>query len=605
MPVEASDPLIILAPPRCFTTLVCAMLGQHPQLYGLPETHLFTCDTVHEWWATYTGTNRVDGLLRAIAELIFGEQTEATIEQARCWLQQRSTWKTSEVLRVLAAPVCPRLLVEKTPQVTERVESMERVLRDFPRTRFIHLLRHPLGHVRSRLERRVNQFKKLKQPTDLVTVAERFGGDPQMLWYRCHTNILTFLATVPLEQQRRVRGEDLLADPDRHLREIAEWLGLRSDPVAIDAMKHPERSPFACFGPRNARKGGDEKFLRQPALRPHKAMVQSLEGPLPWRKDGAGFAPKVRELAQRFGYMKVKFSCVVDQHPKFAQQALIWASSLLTYGGQEADSLLIHTVDECDPKYQRIFDSWGIETRIIQRFDPRHPYSNKLTQLDSEPLHAADYVVLCDCDLAFCASITSYLTGNSIRACIAALPGLSFGQWKRLFRTAQLGVPPARVKTAFKGAETLPTYCNGGLLILPQAIFQRLREVWPKWNRWLLERLELIKPIFTDQISFAMSCVELGLTIDYLPIELNFHTGVDNPQRLFRATGSMDVHPIVLHYHHHVDEGGFLLPNPIVSVNRQIKKINDLVRLIRETDFDKSSLIQWRQMIHVEGYSEG
>jgi hypothetical protein len=133
-------------------------------------------------------------------------------------------------------------------------------------------------------------------------VAEQFGSDPQTLWYRCNLNILTFLATVSAEQQRRVCGEDLLADPDRHLREIAEWLGVRSDAVAIDEMKHPERSPFACFGPRNARKGADEKFFRQPTLRPGKVLIQSLEGPLPWRNDGVGFAPKVRELAQRFGY---------------------------------------------------------------------------------------------------------------------------------------------------------------------------------------------------------------------------------------------------------------------------------------------------------------
>jgi hypothetical protein len=282
--------------------------------------------------------------------------------------------------------------------------------------------------------------------------------------------------------------------------------------------------------------------------------------------------------------MKVKFSCVVDQHPKFARQALIWASSLLTYGGQEADALLIHTVDGCDAKYKRIFDTWGIETLVVQRFDPRHPHSNKLTQLESEPLRAADYVVLCDCDLAFCASIASYITGNAIRACIAALPGLSSRQWEHLFQVAQVGVPPARMKTALKDAETLPTYCNGGLLIIPQAIFQDLREVWPRWNRWLLDRPKLIKPFFTDQISFTLSCAELGLTINHLPLELNFHTGMGSTRRLFRATGGINVYPIVLHYHHHVNASGLLLPNNIVSVNRQIVKINKLIRLtVRQT----------------------
>ena len=100
----------------------------------------------------------------------------------------------------------------------------------------------------------------------------------------------------------RVRGEDLLSDPKRHLREIAMWLKLRSDSEAIDAMMHPERSPFAGFGPPTARRGGDEKFFRSPAIRPIVRGPESLDKPLPWREDHAAFAPEVQLLARRFGY---------------------------------------------------------------------------------------------------------------------------------------------------------------------------------------------------------------------------------------------------------------------------------------------------------------
>jgi len=100
----------------------------------------------------------------------------------------------------------------------------------------------------------------------------------------------------------RVHGEALFADPDRQLREITLWLNLRSDSEAIEAMKHPERSPFARFGPSNALMGGDENFFRQPSFRPFEQTPQSLDAPLPWRRDGARLAFKVRELAQQFGY---------------------------------------------------------------------------------------------------------------------------------------------------------------------------------------------------------------------------------------------------------------------------------------------------------------
>jgi hypothetical protein len=38
-------PLFILAPPRSFTSVICGMIGQHPQMYGLPEVNLFAGET--------------------------------------------------------------------------------------------------------------------------------------------------------------------------------------------------------------------------------------------------------------------------------------------------------------------------------------------------------------------------------------------------------------------------------------------------------------------------------------------------------------------------------------------------------------------------------
>jgi hypothetical protein len=99
-----------------------------------------------------------------------------------------------------------------------------------------------------------------------------------------------------------MRGEDLLIDRDQGLKQIAEWLGLRTDAKAIDEMMHPERSPFACYGPPGANFGNDRSFLKEPALRPERAERHTLEGPLSWRKDGQGFLPDVKELAVQFGY---------------------------------------------------------------------------------------------------------------------------------------------------------------------------------------------------------------------------------------------------------------------------------------------------------------
>src|SRR5271166_1338402 len=285
--------------------------------------------------------------------------------------------------------------------------------------------------------------------------------------------------------------------------------------------------------------------------------------------------------------MTVKYSCVMDQHPRFAQQALVWASSLLVYGGQAPDSLVIHAVGECASECRRVFDNWGIDIRIVQRFDERHAHSNKLTQLESTALHSADYVVLYDCDTAFCVDISPWIRGDCVRARIASWHGLPPARWQKVFQRAGLKLPAARVKPLRRGEETLPSYCSG-CYIIPQPVFQKLREAWPRWDRWLLDRPGLIQPfgVFADQISFAMSCEELGLSVDYFPVELNLDT-THLPRGMHRKT---EVHPLVLHYHR-LDAKGFLRLTQVPSIDREIRKINDLIRVAKRVNFNKPSLL--------------
>ena len=293
--------VIILAPPRSFTTVISAMLGQHPQLYGLPETHFFTCDSIDEWASIYRGTDRMNDGLRAIAQLIFGEQTKPAVWLARQWLQARTYFTTADVLRLLAQRVSPKILVEKPPRAAQLLEAMQRMLRDFPQARFLHLARHPHDQVKSRLERRLS-LQGDGGPKTLQEAAQVLGGDPAHLWFATHEVILRFLQDVPPRQQFFIRSEDILSAPEGHLREMARWLGIRDDEEAIEAMKHPKRSAFAGKGPPNAWRGSDEKSLRDPALRSNLRWPPALDAPLPWRSDGTVLSEEIRRLASSFGY---------------------------------------------------------------------------------------------------------------------------------------------------------------------------------------------------------------------------------------------------------------------------------------------------------------
>jgi hypothetical protein len=302
-----ADPIFLLAPPRSYTSLVNAMLGQHPQAFGLPELCLFNVDTLVDLWRgsdteiPENGPLVRHGLLRAIAEIYCGEQRTGTINMALHWVSAREHWSTERVFQEIVSKLHPLVAVEKSPSYTMSVKRMQAMRRAFPNARFVHLVRHPVGQCKSLMAINDGAFSLKVEGFEL---GEDYALlEPQIAWHDINLNILDFLDEVPAEQQIRLRGEDVMVDPRRYLAEIARWAGLRDDDEAVDAMMHPERSPFACFGPIGALFGNDPNFLAGPTFRPHKPKLPSLSSPVPWRDDGKGLYPEVVGLAREFGYV--------------------------------------------------------------------------------------------------------------------------------------------------------------------------------------------------------------------------------------------------------------------------------------------------------------
>jgi hypothetical protein len=312
------DPVIVMALPRSFGALTGAMLGQHPQMYGLPETHLFGCETMAEWCDRSSNEtfNMADGLVRVVAQLYFGAQDETAVAQSKAWLRRRRDFTTGFLLETLAERVSPRILVDKSPSIVYSIASMQRALSMFPLGKFIHLVQHPRGFAESVMKSIRDAAENGPVPPWMLNLASFSAAppiegdpaplyedlDPQRGWYALNMNICTFLESVAESQKLVVRWEDLMGDPSQELRRIADWVGVRSDAEAIEEMYHPERSPYACLGPPSARYGSDYGFLAQPTFAPALTDAQSLDGALGWRRDGTEFTTAVKELARRFGY---------------------------------------------------------------------------------------------------------------------------------------------------------------------------------------------------------------------------------------------------------------------------------------------------------------
>ncbi len=288
-------PLFVVAPPRSYTSVIGGMLGQHPQAYGLPEVNLSHGETLGDMWDTISlGVNyATSGLLRLLAQLHDGAQTEEAVIRARQWVMRRAHWSGAQVFAHIQEAAGPdRMLVEKSPRNVMQETSLRRLHRIFPRAHFLHLTRHPKT-----------------QGASVIELLRSYGDDnptvnPERGWLRAQANILAFAADLPPGQYMRIKGETLLRDPRLYLGQICEWLGIDDSPAAIEAMLHPETSVYAGLGPPSAPFGNDPNFLLTPTLdfdRLARISEPPLMGPTSWKPD-APLSPPVVRLARRFGY---------------------------------------------------------------------------------------------------------------------------------------------------------------------------------------------------------------------------------------------------------------------------------------------------------------
>jgi hypothetical protein len=272
------EAVFVLGPHRSFTSVLTTCLGQHPQLYGLPETNLFMSETMWDWWRRQDAGRALGahGLLRAVAETVYGEQSARTVPLALRWIRHRLTRTPPELMGEIGMAVRPRRLVEKSPMTSARPERLRGLRAAFPRAAFVHVVRAPVNQAQSMLV----FLAEFGVPRQRIARWLAAGGDPYDWWYLHNTNIRSFLDTVPARRRLRMRGEDVLQDPARGLAAIADHLGLDADAAAIEPMLHPERSPFARFGPPGAELGNDVHFLRNPRLRtPSTTAPASIAAP--------------------------------------------------------------------------------------------------------------------------------------------------------------------------------------------------------------------------------------------------------------------------------------------------------------------------------------
>ncbi len=230
-PVVKNPPAIfILAPPRSGTTLLRVLLGGHPRLFAPPELELLSFNTLAERKLAFSGAFSfwLEGSLRAIMEIKGCSAEEAASIMRE--LEERDL-STKEFYRLMQEWIGDRTLVDKTPSYALHTSILKRAEADFENARYIHLLRHPRGMIRSFEEAKLDQiFFRYAHPFSRRELAE-------MIWTVSQQNIVEFLQDVPIDRQHQLKFEDLVSRPNETLEQLCNFLGVELHPDMLQPYK--------------------------------------------------------------------------------------------------------------------------------------------------------------------------------------------------------------------------------------------------------------------------------------------------------------------------------------------------------------------------------
>ncbi len=290
-PSAANPPaLFVLSPPRSGSTLLRVLLAGHSGLFAPPELDLLSFNTMAERRAAFSGKFSfwLEGLLRAVMTAcgVSADEARALIEPS-----ERDAVPVKAVYRQLQEWIGDRLLVDKTPSYALDPAILARATEDFSSARFIHLVRHPLGMIRS--------FEEAKIEQTFFRHPHRFAPRQlaELVWALSHQNILAFLESLGGERGRRchrVSFEDLVREPERTLQALCGFLGIEFDPAMLSPYAEREQRMTDGIHPL-AKMLGDVKFHEHSGV--DAASAERWRGLADHPLGEATVA-----LAERFGY---------------------------------------------------------------------------------------------------------------------------------------------------------------------------------------------------------------------------------------------------------------------------------------------------------------
>lgn len=265
--------------------------------------------------------------------------------------------------------------------------------------------------------------------------------------------------------------------------------------------------------------------------------------------------------------------CVAENTPKYLAQALRLVQSVRWFGGTLSEAaFFVCVIDTIDRAFREAFERCGATVRLVQRFHPANPFPNKLRLLELPELTSFGTIVLLDCDTIMVQDVAPLLTPDVLQARMAGYPTVSTKTFRRLFAHFKMAMPCEDFRCSVTGDPTI-WYCNDGVVVLPSTL---ARDFFPAWRSFALalcddDRLLRAVQNFCTQASLTLAYCAHPVPYAALPLAANCPIPVDG-YASHDAVATCD--PAIIHYHHRVDPGGFIMANSNPHAAKRIAVFN-------------------------------
>lgn len=370
--------IFVLSAPRSGSTLFRVMLAGHPQLFAPPELELLTFNTLEERRNSFSGADSfwLEGTIRALMEL---KDCEAAEAKELMQLFEARGLSTKEFYAQMQQWLGERRLVDKSPSYALHPSILERAEENFDGALYIHLLRHPLGMIRSFEEVRLDQiFFRYEHPFSRRELAE-------IIWLISNRNILDFLRRVPAGRHHLVRFEDLLAQPEVVMGGVCRFLDVELHPDMLQPYRHREkRMTDGIYA--ESRMLGDVKFNQYTG-------IDARTGTR-WKEQSAedSLGSLTVELAGTLGY-QTEQPTVTAISPDATRpvRSHVQASALIHIhpGGTNEPLFLVHPGAGAASDYVHLSRRLGAEQPLfgLPGLDPLHPRAS-IEEMASQAIEA-------------------------------------------------------------------------------------------------------------------------------------------------------------------------------------------------------------------------